>query len=75
MFTERGTFIVVDLEPVGHVDLEALLVDLRHKHHIIQLIMEMQTKPNTAVETLPVSRQWVAALFFYDNISGLVWCS
>lgn len=30
VFTESGTFVVVDLKPVGHVDLEALLVDLQH---------------------------------------------
>lgn len=40
MFTESGTFVVVDFKPVGHVDLEALLVDLQHTHHIIQLIRE-----------------------------------
>lgn len=31
MLAERGTLVVVHLEPVGHVDLEALLVDLRHQ--------------------------------------------
>lgn len=31
VFAEGGTFVVVDLEPVGHVDLEALLVDLQQK--------------------------------------------
>lgn len=30
VFTERGTLVVVDFEPVRHVDLEALLVDLQH---------------------------------------------
>lgn len=32
MFTESGTFVVVDFKPVGHVDLEALLVDLQRTH-------------------------------------------
>lgn len=40
VFAEGGTFVVVDFEPVGHVDLEALLVDLQHTHRIIQIIME-----------------------------------
>lgn len=66
VFTESGTFVVVDFKPVGHVDLETLLVDLQHTHHIIELIMgHKQTKPRAAVvEALPVSKQWVAGLSF-----------
>lgn len=30
VFAECGTFVVVDSKPVGHVDLEALLVDLQY---------------------------------------------
>lgn len=37
MFAEGGTFVVVDLEPVGHVDLEALLVDLQQRHGPLRL--------------------------------------
>lgn len=37
VFTERGAFVVVDFKPVGHVDLEALLVDLQH---VTQIIMD-----------------------------------
>lgn len=29
MLAEGGTFVVVDFKPVRHVDLEALLVDLK----------------------------------------------
>lgn len=31
VFAEGGTLVVVHLEPVRHVDLEALLVDLRQR--------------------------------------------
>lgn len=31
VFTEGGTLVVVHLEPVRHVDLEALLVNLRQR--------------------------------------------
>lgn len=42
VFTKRGTFVVVHFEPVGHVNLEALLVDLQHKHSIS--IMQITVK-------------------------------
>lgn len=31
VFAEGRTLVVVDFEPVRHVDLEALLVDLKHR--------------------------------------------
>lgn len=44
VFAEGGAFVVVDFKPVGHVDLEALLVDLQH---IIQIIMDVLHRLNT----------------------------
>lgn len=44
VFTEGRTLVVVDFKPVRHVDLEALLVDLKHTSHIIQLIIKARLK-------------------------------
>lgn len=44
VFTEGRTLVVVDFKPVRHVDLEALLVDLKDTSHIIQLIIKAVVK-------------------------------
>lgn len=44
VFTEGRTLVVVDFKPVRHVDLEALLVDLKHTSHIIQFIIKAVVK-------------------------------
>lgn len=44
VFTEGRTLVVVDFEPVRHVDLEALLVDLKHTSNIIQLIVKVKVE-------------------------------
>ncbi len=59
VFTESGTFVVVDFKPVGHVDLEALLVDLQHTQYSKHRSLH-QSKSTT--ETLLVFSQWVAGL-------------
>lgn len=67
VFAEGGALVVVDLEPVGHVDLEALLVDLRHKTPHRTTSSPESGSAQRKPETLPVPKQRVAGLsiFFF----------
>jgi len=63
VFTEGGTFVVVDFKPVGHVDFEALLVDLQENQHTMLGSCHFWTFKSSRKAVL--DSRWMVSLYFF----------